>query len=254
MAGGHAHALHVHGHSVVHRLPPHLKVAALGLFVVAVVVTPPSAVWAFGVYAGLLVVVAMAAEIPAPFILRRMVIEVPFVVFALLLPFVGTDPQIEVAGLVVSEPGLLAAWTIVAKGTCGLVASILLAATTEVPDILAGLQRLRVPGVIVAIAGFMVRYIEVIAGELARMRVAMAARGYEARHLGQAKALATSAGALFIRSYERGERVYLAMTSRGYAGTMPTFGAAPATGRQIAAALVIPVLAFSVALTAQVIR
>jgi cobalt/nickel transport system permease protein len=31
--------------------------------------------------------------------------------------------------------------------------------------------------------------------------------------------------ALFLRTYERGERVYVAMLARGYAGTMPRLAA-----------------------------
>ena len=64
----------------------------------------------------------------------------------------------------------------------------------------------------------MVRYGDVIGDELRRMRIARESRGAGGSRLGQARAVATSAGALFVRSYERGERVYLAMASRGYVG------------------------------------
>lgn len=253
MSGGHTHALHIHGHSVVHRLPGHLKVAALGLFVAAVVATPAQAVWAFGMYAAGLGLVAALAGVPVVFIARRMLIEVPFLLFAVLLPFVGEAPFTMVGGVRISDAGLLAAWTILAKGSCGVVASILLAATTEIPEILAGMNRLHVPKAIVSIAGFMVRYLEVISDEMGRMRVAMAARGYEPKMFWQVKALATSAGALFIRSYERGERVYLAMVARGFAGTMPSPDHVPAGGVEIARALALPALASMVAVVALVV-
>jgi cobalt/nickel transport system permease protein len=67
----------------------------------------------------------------------------------------------------------------------------------------------------------MVRYLEVVTGELQRMRVARASRGFDARNPRHWPVLARSAGALFIRSYERGERVHLAMLSRGYTGRLP---------------------------------
>ena len=98
---------------------------------------------------------------------------------------------------------------------------LVLAATTPVTELLTGLERLQVPRVLVAIAGFMVRYLDVIAGESARMRIARLSRGYDPRWLWQARAVAASAGTLFVRSYERGERVHLAMCARGYGGTMP---------------------------------
>ena len=131
MGAGHVHKLYRHGHTPVHRLPAHVKLVSLLAFVVVVVATPREAFWAFGVYAALLVVVAAVAQVPARFILSRMVVEVPFVVFALLLPFLAAGERIEVLGMSLSVEGLLAGWNILAKGTLGVVASILLAATTD---------------------------------------------------------------------------------------------------------------------------
>jgi cobalt/nickel transport system permease protein len=67
----------------------------------------------------------------------------------------------------------------------------------------------------------MVRYLDVVTGEMHRMRIAAEARGFSARNPRHWPVLARSTGALFIRSYERGERIHLAMLSRGYAGRMP---------------------------------
>lgn len=250
MSGGHAHALHVHGHSPVHRLAPQIKLVALALFVSAVVITPRHAVWAFGVYAGLVLLTLVASDVPARFFLRRIAIEIPFVAFAVLLPVVGRPPDLAVGPLALSIEGLWGAWTILIKGTLGVSASVLLAATTEIPDLLAGLDRLRAPRVFTAIAGFMVRYLDLIASELARMRTAMSARGYAPRWWWQNKAPATAAGALFIRSYERGERVYQAMAARGFTGTMPALHSASTPPRTWAAGLSLPALAVAVALVA----
>ena len=94
-------------------------------------------------------------------------------------------------------------------------ASVLLASTTELRELLLGLQRLRLPPLLVQIASFMIRYGDVITDEMRRMRIARESRGFEARGVRHWGVLAKSAGALFIRSYERGERVHLAMVSRG---------------------------------------
>jgi cobalt/nickel transport system permease protein len=127
-------------------------------------------------------------------------------------------------------------------------ASIVLAATTPVADLLRGLDRLRVPRVITAIAGFMVRYLGIVAGEAQRMHVARQSRGYDPRWLWQARGMAASAGTLFVRSYERGERVYLAMLARGYDGTMPALaGARAAASDWWAAALPLAAWAFAAA-------
>ncbi|MGC5411675.1 cobalt ECF transporter T component CbiQ, partial [Streptomyces sp. DT225] len=65
MGAGHAHKLYRHGHSPVHDLPPHCKLAAVFCFVVVVVSTPREAVWAFGLYALLIAGVTALARVPA---------------------------------------------------------------------------------------------------------------------------------------------------------------------------------------------
>ncbi len=202
-------------------MPAHVKILALLGFVLLVVATPKD--W-FGAYAAYLLVIAVVVAVsgvPPTYILRRLVVEVPFVVFALLIPFIATGPRTEILGLSVSEPGLLSAWGLLAKGTLGVLASLTLAATTEPRLLLAGLERLHLPALLVQIMGFMVRYLDVVAEEMRRMRIARESRGFDARDVRHWPVLARSAGALFIRSYERGERVHLAMLSRGYTGTMP---------------------------------
>ncbi len=244
MGTGHAHPLYLPGASPLHRARPQCKIAASLLFVLAVVATPREALWAYGLYALLLVGLAR----------RRLVVEVPFLLFAVLLPVVGQGERVEVLGLPLAREGLWAAWNIVVKGTLGVAASVIVAATTPVPELLRGLERLRLPRAFTTVAGFMVRYADVIADELRRMRVARLSRGYDPRWIWQARAVAATAGALFIRSYERGERVYLAMVSRGYTGSMPVLEDLAASRRQWLAALAAPAAAALVAATAWGLR
>lgn len=246
MSAGHHHQLHLPGDSVVHQLPPQCKLLAVLAFAVVVVATPRERFWAFAAYAVLLAGVAVVARVPAGHIVRRMAIELPFVLFAFLIPVIGLGERTDVLGLSLSVPGLWAAWNILAKATLGVVASILLASTTEPRVILIGAQRLRLPSLLVQIAMFMLRYLDVIVDEMRRMRVARESRGFEARDFRQVPVLARSAGALFIRSYERGERVHLAMLSRGYTGQMPMIHDISASVRQWGTALALPVLALAV--------
>jgi cobalt/nickel transport system permease protein len=221
MGAGHGHRLHYHGHSPVHRAPAHLKLVALLVFMLVVVATPKQWYAAYAVYLGVLLVVVGVSTVPPTYLLKRMLVEVPFLFFALLMPFIATGPRTDVLGVSVSEAGLLGAWALLAKGTLGVLASLTLAATTEPRDILSGLDRLHFPHQLVEIMGFMVRYVDVVTDEMRRMRIARESRGFTARDVRHWPVLARSAGALFIRSYERGERVHLAMLSRGYTGRMP---------------------------------
>ncbi len=234
------------GATVVHVLPPEAKVVATLVTVLAVVATPREAVGAFVAHLILLGAVVALARLPPRLVLRRARVEVPFLVFAALLPFVSPGPQVEVAGLTLSADGLWAGWNIAAKGTLGVLAAVVLAATTPVPELLRGLQRLRVPAALVAIAGFMARYLEVVVGEAGRMRVARLSRGDDPRWLWQAQATAATAGTLFVRSYERGERVHLAMLSRGSTGAMPVLHRHRPPARAWLGAAAVPAVAVTI--------
>ena len=253
MGAGHAHALYVHGHTRIHRLPPEVKLVATVGFVVCVAVTPREQMWAFGLYAALLGVIVALAKVRPGFVATRLFAIAPFVAFAILIPFVASGEQIELLGVSVSREGLWGTWNILAKASLGAGASILLAATTEVSEIIRGLGVLRVPPIITAIASFMVRYLEMISGELSRMRTAIVARGYDPRWLWQTKPIAASAGAMFIRSYERGERVHAAMLSRGYTGTMPQINRRTATPAEWRVGLILPSLALTTLILAVVL-
>jgi cobalt/nickel transport system permease protein len=248
VGGAHRHLL-IHQPGPLHRLPAQCKVAATVLFVFAVVATPREQFWAFGVQAGLVLLGAVIGRVPVWAVVRRLVIEVPFLLFAVLLPIVGRGPRVEVLGVSLSEAGLWAAWNIVVKGTIGVAASIVLASTTTIPQLLDGLERLRVPRVVVAITAFMIRYGDVVGDEVRRLSIARQSRGGRGGRLGQVRVLASTAGTLFVRSYERGERVYLAMESRGYAGTMPVRGGT-ASRRAWTLCLLWPAAAALVALVA----
>jgi cobalt/nickel transport system permease protein len=131
---------------------------------------------------------------------------------------------------------------------------VTLAATTPLRDLVSGLSRLRVPAMVCVIATLMLRYLEVIAAEARRMRLARISRGHDPRFAWQLGATVRSVGALFLRSYERGERVHLAMLSRGYTGTMPAFTSASASTATWAAALLPAVAAVLLAVSGYWVR
>jgi cobalt/nickel transport system permease protein len=218
---GHGHALYYAADSPVHRSAGQVKILALLAFMIVVVSTPGHWYPAFAGYLVVLLVVVALSRVPPTYLLPRMVVEVPFIVFAMLLPFLALGPRTNFLGLSVSASGLLAAWTLLAKATLGVLAGLVLAATTEPQEVVRGLDRLRLPNTMVQIMGFMIRYLEVVGDDLRRQQIALASRGFSARDPRHWPALARSAGALFIRSYERGERVHLAMLARGYTGRMP---------------------------------
>ncbi len=213
--------LYLHRHSVIHALPSHAKIVAALLFILVVVSTPIGRWQAFiGYFLALFITVA-AAKIPFTLMFKRALIEIPFIFFALLMPFFGTGERFEFAGLNLYREGLLAGAGVFVKGTLGVITAIVLSTSTTAREILRGLERLKLPTLMVQIASFMLRYVNVVNDEMERMKIARESRGFVATGIQHWKVLATAAGALFIRSYERGERVHLAMISRGYEGVLP---------------------------------
>jgi cobalt/nickel transport system permease protein len=256
MGGGHhrhdAHQLVVERDSRVHRLDARIKLVALVVFVVAVSITPRRSVWVFVLDAALLGLVATAARVPASLIARRVVVVAPFLAVAAIVPFIGDGARTQVGPFPLSTDGLWAGWGIAAKAILGATASILLTATTPIPTILAGMTRLRVPRPIAAIVAFMIRYLDLIADQLHRMRRAMVARGHDPRWLWQARPLAAAAGTVFVRTYERGERVHQAMLARGFTGHMPDPDPTPVPVHRWLAGLAPSAIAATAAITALV--
>ncbi|MDG4824329.1 cobalt ECF transporter T component CbiQ [Asanoa sp. WMMD1127] len=250
MGAGHAHPLHLDHDSPVHRLPAEVKIVATLLFTIVVVLTPRERFLAFAGYLVLLVGVLVLAKVPPLWLAKRATIELPFVLLAVALPFAGHGERVHWLGMSLSIDGLHGAWNIFAKGTLGVLASLLLAATTTARDLILGLDRLRCPQVFTQIATFMLRYLDILADDARRMRVARLSRGYDPRFLWQVKAFAVGVGALFIRSYERGERVYLAMVARGYSGRLPRPDGAAATTADWARSATLPIAAGAIALAA----
>lgn len=205
----------------MHDLTPQSKVISAFTFVLVVVATPIERYWAYLGFFLLLLALVRLARLPYRTVFIRSLVEIPFILFALLMPFFGAGAQVQLFGITMYEAGLWAGASIVAKGTLGVLTAVILSATTSARDLLSGLERLRVPAPLVNIATFMFRYLNVINDELGRMRIARESRGFDARGIRSWRVLAQTVGALFIRSYERGERVYLAMLSRGYNGSMP---------------------------------
>ena len=210
--------------SPIHRLDPRAKIVGLAGITVVGVSTPLHAWPAYVACLVALAVIAALARVAPGIVWSRVRVILPLVVFvAAFVPFVRGGPAVEVGPLSLSEAGLATFALVTVKATIGALSAILLGATTSFPDILHGLERLRMPRLLTVIAAFMYRYVFVIVDESRRMRSALAARAYRPRHLGQVAAIGRLVTALFLRSYERGERVYLAMLARGYGGTMPRF-------------------------------
>jgi cobalt/nickel transport system permease protein len=226
-AHGHHHGhdvgerLYIHRHSPIHDLPPHLKILSFLSFLIICVATPIENYWAFIGFGLTISTLLAVARLPVFTIAKRATIEIPFVIFAFLMPFFSKGERFEILFFEISRPGAIAALSIITKGTLGVLTAILLSGSTPAREILRGFELLKMPSLLVQIMTFMLRYLNVITDEMERMKVARLSRGFEERGIRDWKFIAGTAGALFVRSYERGERVHTSMIARGYGGELP---------------------------------
>lgn len=223
MTGSHA-AGELHAHGALLWLDARAKIVSLFAVVFVAISTPATAWQAFAAYWVLLTLYALAGTIPPVQILRRLIVVIPFVLLVLLVvplrepDFNRGEYWVDVAGFNLSSGGLDAMTGVALKSLTSVYALILLSATTPFNDMLRGFERLYVPKVFVEIVSFAWRYLFVLRDEAQRMLRARDARAWRGRWLWQAWVIGLMVGSLFLRSYERAERVFHAMKARGYHG------------------------------------
>lgn len=213
--------------SPVHALDARVKFVLVILFIVTVSLLPVGAFVALSLAWGLVALVSGAAKLGPLRPARGAVFAFPFLLAA--FPLVFTQPgqalftvPVVAFTLRATREGLLAFLTIAAKSWVAVQAALLLAYTTPFHDLIDALRALRLPRVFVTTISFMYRYLAVLSDETSRTLRARAARSAAGgrRSGGTLRWRATVAGrivgALFIRSYERSERVYQAMLARGF--------------------------------------
>ena len=208
--------------SLIHSLDPRTKLITSLALIVAMVLTPVSNWRVFAFYFCLIAALLIISKLPPLYVLKRSLVIFPFVLLiAIFIPFFK---QGEVAGsyniwlwqVSVTYDGLLILANVVVKAWLSILSLILLSATTKFTELLKGLRQLGVPKVIVLILSFMYRYVFVLVDEVMRMRRARDSRNFGGSRLHQLRTIGNMIGTLFIRSYERGERIYAAMLSRGF--------------------------------------
>jgi len=187
----------------VHRLPPWLKLLATVGLVLWTVATPPSDTWYFACCGVFLLLVVVAARLPASFVALRLLTLEPLVIGVAILAFL--------------QPGGLAVMLrILVKSNLCLLAVLILSNTTPFAEILRVLRALRVPALLVTILALMYRYVFLLIDQAERMTRARASRTFMVRRTGRWKLAAGIVSQLFVRSTERAERIYAAMTARGW--------------------------------------
>jgi cobalt/nickel transport system permease protein len=220
--------------SFLHRLDPRVKVVVTVAFILSNALLPDGAWIAFGFSWLFLLVSNQLSNLGIGFTFRRSLVALPFALIAITLLFSMPGKPLSsfhflMWNLTITDVGLLRFVSILVRSWLSVQMAILLVATARFPDIIHALEHLKVPAILTTIIAFLYRYLFVLADEvfrLIRARESRAAARPGTRSGGsvswRAGVAGHMAGQLFLRSYERSDRVYNAMLARGYTGHFET--------------------------------
>jgi len=222
--------------SVVHELDARVKLVTALLLIIATALTPDGAWIAYILIWLLILAIVFASRLGVIPVLRRSLIALPFTLAALPILFSTPGDALLVIPmfsrrLALSGAGLVRFSSILLKSWFSVQVAVVLTGSTSFPLLLQAMRSLRMPKVLVAVAGFTYRYIFVIADETMRLMRARSARSaaYNGKGgrsvLWRASVTGNMAGSMFLRSLERSERIYAAMVSRGYNGEIRSLSA-----------------------------
>jgi cobalt/nickel transport system permease protein len=207
-----------YGETPIHRLDPRAKTLATVAFVVTVVSYPKYDVAPLIPLALYPLIFVIVGQIPAGIILKRTLAVSPFAILVgIFNPLFDTQPMAQIAGLTISG-GWVSFVSILLRFFLTVSAALALVATTSFPRICQGLDALKVPRAFVVQMLFLYRYLFVLIEEALRLRRARDLRRFGRRVGLRPRVAASLIGVLFLRTYERAERVYLAMCARGFDG------------------------------------
>ena len=202
--------------SALHRLDARAKVIVTLAFVVCVMsfgryaVAPLLACFVFPI------AVVAAARLPAALLSRKIAMVLPVaLLIALPNPFFDREVLLQLGGLGIAG-GWISLLSILLRALLAAAAAIVLVAVTGFPAICGALERLGMPGPLAVQLLLLYRYLAVLGEEALRMTTARELRG-GGRPL-SIRLYGTLIGRLLLRTWDRAERIHLAMCARGFVG------------------------------------
>jgi len=236
-----------HSHSPVHQLDGRVKFVLAVAFILTCSLTPVSAWAVYILLFALILSIEILSTLGVGYVLKRASLALPFVLAA--LPVIFTTKGAELFSLPLGTWTLIASFeglerfiSIALKSWLSVQAAIVMAAATPFPELLQAMRAVGIPRLLVAMFGLTWRYLFVLVDEALRLIRARAARsgvnpdlrplnsasGQRERSrrtkgegggiVWRAQVAGGMAGSLFIRGFERSDRIYTAMLSRGYDG------------------------------------
>lgn len=205
----------------VHRLDARAKVVTTLCFIVCVVSFGRyeiSAMLPFMIYP---VVLSAAGDLPIGYLLRKILIVIPFALIIGIFNPVFDRQVVMQLGTFEIWGGWISCVSIVVRAVLTASVAIILVAVTGFPAICAALERLGMPKVFAVQLLFLYRYIFVLTDEGVRTARARQLRSFGRRGLGM-RQFGALVGHLLLRTWDRAERIHMAMLARGFRGEFQT--------------------------------
>ena len=229
--------------SLIHRLDPRVKVVVTVAFILSNAVLPDGNWLAFAVAWLVLLLANDLSLLGLGYTFKRSFIVLPFVLVAISAIFspLGkplAEWDLGFITLIPTDFGVVRFFSILIRSWLSVQMAILLVTTTQFPDLIHAFEHLRTPRVLTTIIAFLYRYLFVLTDEAMRLMRAREARSavLPGRKRGgklswRAGVAGGMVGQLFLRSYERSDRIYNAMLARGYSGHLRTLNPHSMTGQ-----------------------
>jgi len=209
------------GDTGLHRLDPRAKVLVTALFVVLVISHGRyeiSALFPFFIFPAVMIA---AGNLPAGYIVRKVLLLCPFViVVGIFNPLFDRDIVLQLGPVGVSG-GWLSFASIVLRSFLTVGSAFVLLALTGFSGLCLALEQVGMPRPFAVQLLFLYRYIFVLTEEAGRAARARQLRSCGRRGQGMGS-FATLVGHLLLRTWQRAERVHIAMLSRGFDGRFHT--------------------------------
>jgi cobalt/nickel transport system permease protein len=232
------------GDSLLHQVDARVKLVLALAFILSVSLAPVGAWPVYILLFALTLSAAIVSELEISYVMRRAFLAAPFVLAALpvLVSVEGTVLWVVSLGrlsLSVTAAGMERFLSIALKSWLSVQMAVLLTSTTPLTQLLVAMRTLRMPRLLIAVLGLMWRYLAVLMDEAVRMMRARESRSGSWQGSGggsllwRARVTGAIAGTLFLRGYERSERIYNAMLARGYDGTIRSFPLAALSAKEL---------------------
>lgn len=205
--------------------------AVLALGLLAVAVTARSAPVALAVLVLAVGAALAGARVPARTYLRAVAAPASFVILgaaSIAVTWGSTVPHARWSWgpIGITDAGLHQALLVLVRALAATSALTLLATTTPMSDLLTGMRRLRLPEVVIDVAGLIYRMLFTLLDTLAGIREAQAARlGYASGRAAR-RSLGMLAAAVLVQAWTRARRLEDGLAGRGYTTSLRTLAVA----------------------------